>query len=210
MAYDTINSRIVFLVNFVPVAIMNSTGFKALTVGSPILDIDGGAVMGNSILLSHPWTGDIPAVLAVTGTDTTPADGTTFVSDIIIPHQMTITGVSYLIGSVGGTNRVYAAIWDSAGVLLGNSTLASAGTVVGTTATMQALNLTSPIVVDGPARYYIGIAMNGNTARLRTHLFGRHRANSVAMTHGTIVALVPGTLFSTEFTASTGPYATVY
>jgi len=179
-------------------------GSLVLTLGS------GGFKYAVADIVSHVWTGGIPAVLAVTGTDTTPATGTTFVSEIIIPHNMTITGVSYLIGSVGGTDKVYAAVWDSAGALLANSDLTSGGATVGTTATMQALDLTAPLAVVGPGRFYIGVAMNGNTARLRTHLFGRHRANSIAQTHGTIEALVIGTLFGTEFTASKGPYATVY
>lgn len=208
--YDSANSRVVSVINGVPVAYIDATGLTAAGVTIGLTDIPGTVDLTSGLTMSFPWTGGIPAPLAVVGTDAVPANGTTFVSEIIIPHALTITGISYLIGSVGGTDKVYAAIWNAAGTFLQSSVLTAGGATVGTAATMQPLDLIAPITVTGPARYFVGIAMNGGTARLRTHLLGRHYANSIAMTHGTIVALVPGTLFSTIFTASKGPFATIY
>jgi hypothetical protein len=146
---------------------------------------------------------------ATSGTDTTPADGTQFVASIFIPWNMTLTGVAYLLGSVGGTNRVYAVLYDSTGAVLANSTLASAGTVAGTLATNQELAFTAPVAVKGGRRYFIGISMNGNTARLRTvpaQTQAGMWAGQVAQTHGTVAAITP----PATFTADKAPIAYVY
>lgn len=148
-------------------------------------------------------------IAATSGTDTTPASGTQFVTSIFLPWNMTITGISYLIGSVGGTDRVYAALYDSSGALLANSTLASSGTVVGTAANVQALALTTAYAAKGGRRYFIGISMNGNNARLRTvpaHTQAGLFGGQVSQTHGTVAAITaPST-----FTADKAPVVFVY
>lgn len=148
-------------------------------------------------------------IAATSGTDTTPADGTQFVTSIYLPVSMTLTGVSYLIGSVGGTNRVYAVLYDSTGAVLANSTLASAGTVVGTAANIQALNFTATYAAKGPGLYYVGISMNGTTARLRTvpafcqaGIFG----GSVSQAHATVAAITE----PVTFTADKAPVCFLY
>jgi len=148
-------------------------------------------------------------IAATSGTDTTPADGTQFVTSLYLPVSMTLTGVAYLIGSVGGTNRVYAVLYDSTGAVLRNSSLTTGGAVVGTAANIQTLDFTSTYLARGPGRYFVGISMNGNTARLRTvpgfcqaGIFG----NSAAQTHGTVAAISP----ITTFTADKAPVLFVY
>lgn len=148
-------------------------------------------------------------IAATSGTDTIPADGTQFVTSIWIPCNMTITGISYLIGSVGGTNKVYAALYDSTGALLGNSSVSGGGATVGTAANSQPLDLTSTYAAKGPGRFFVGVSMNGNTARLRSvpafcsaGLF----AGSISQTHGTVAAITaPST-----FTADKAPVVFLY
>src|SRR5690606_7760259 len=119
------------------------------------------------------------------------------------------TGVSYLVGSVGGTDRAYAVLYDANGAVLANSTLASNGTVVGTAAQVQALAFTSTYACKGPAMYYVGISMNGNTARLRTvpaHCQAGLFAGSVSQTHATVAAITE----PTTFTADKAPIVFLY
>ena len=146
--------------------------------------------------------------VATTGTDTTPASGTQYVTSLYIPENFTITNVNWLIGTVGGTDRVYAVIYSSTGAVLGNSTLAANGTVVGTTANIQTLALTAPIIVKGPQRIFIGISINGNTSRIRTvsaHTQSGILGGTVSQTHATVAAItVP-----TTFTANTAPFVFV-
>lgn len=105
---------------------------------------------------------------AESGTDTTPAEKKLFVSSIFLPVSKRIKGIGYLVGSVGGTNKVVAGLWDINGTLLAHSSETTEGATVGTAKEKQELELTAPYFAYGPATYFIGITMNGNTARLRT------------------------------------------
>lgn len=143
----------------------------------------------------HNWQ----PIAATSGTDTTPADGTQFVTSIFVPCNFTVTGVKYLIGSVGGTDKVYAALYTAAGALVGNSSVAGGGATVGTAAQRQSLALTATAAITGPAMYFVGISMNGTTARLRTipiYTEGSVIGNSVAQTHGTVAAITAPTSFN--------------
>ena len=145
----------------------------------------------------------------VAGTDTAFADGTQFVTSIFIPVNKTITGVAYLVGSVGGTDKVYAVLYDADGAVLANSSLTGGGATVGTAAQIQTLDLTATYAAKGPALFYVGISANGGTAKLRTvpvYLgFGIY-ANSVSQTHGTVAAITE----PVTFTAGKAPYVYVY
>jgi hypothetical protein len=153
--------------------------------------------------------GNWQPTVATSGTDTTPASGTQFVTSLYIPASMTLTGVSYLIGSVGGTDKVYAVLYGPTGAVLANSSLASSGATVGTAATQQTLAFTATYAVKGPGRFYIGISMNGATARLRTVLAQCQAGilgGTVTQVHGTVAAItVPAT-----FTADQAPIVFVY
>lgn len=152
---------------------------------------------------------NIPPASATTGTDTTPANGTQFVTSIFVPVNKTLTGAGYLIGSVGGTDKVYAALYSASGALLANSSVSGGGATVGTAANVQTLDFTSTYAAVGPAMYYVGISMNGNTSRLRSvpaHCSGGIFAGSVAQTHGTVAAITA----PTTFTADKAPYVFVY
>lgn len=144
------------------------------------------------------------------GTDTTPADGTLFLTSIIPPVNYTVKGVGYVIGSVGGTDRVVVNLWSAAGANLAQSTTTSNGTVCGTTATYQKIDFTSTYAVTAGTLYYIGVAAKGNTCRLRTVPVGADLNNvyagSVSQTHGATTAITP----PTTFTADKAPVCFLY
>jgi hypothetical protein len=160
-----------------------------------------GSIAANAI--TNAYAHGAPAT-ATTGTDTAGINGTVWVCAINIPCNMTITGLSFLIGSVGGTDKAIAMLFDSAGNLLANS--AVAGVTVGTAANMQRLPFTTPYSANGPGQYFVGIQYNGATAKIRTQAFGDHPTASIAQTFGTPVAITP----PTTFTASYAPYCMTY
>ena len=140
-------------------------------------------------------------IAATSGTDTTPADGTQFVTAIWVPANKTITNINYLIGSVGGTNKVYGVLYSSTGAVLANTSLTGGGATVGTAANIQTLALTATYAAKGPALFYVGISMNGNTARLRTvpaHTQAGLWAGSVSQVHGTVAAITAPTTFTAD------------
>ena len=156
---------------------------------------------GSKKWLSFP---DLTSLTA--GTDTTPVAGTRFTVSVYVPHNLTLTGIGYLIGTVGGTDNAIVELHDADGTLLANSALA--GTLVGTLATFQEISFTAPVTIVGPGWYFLSVTMNGTTARLRTiptalGISQTALAKSATGTFGTLGTLtVP-----TTFTAGVGPIA---
>ncbi len=146
------------------------------------------------LLGTHFYAGGVVPIVTTQGTDTTPVDGRIYLCELRIPQNTPLTGLAYLIGSVGGTNSAIALLFNSAGVLVANSALA--GVTVGTTATMQRLPFTA-VYTAAPGVYFVGIQMNGTTARIRTQVFGDHDTGSVDQTFGTPVTITPPSAFAT-------------
>lgn len=185
---------------FASLVAMASTG--ALAVGAAGVTPISGPV-GSGVMKT--WQ---PSV-ATSGTDTAFASGTQFVGGLWVPANCTLTGIGYLIGSVGGTDKVYAVLYDSTGDVLANSVLTAGGATVGTAANVQTLDFTAPFAVKGPGLFYVGISANGATAKLCTvpaHCQGGIYAGSVAQVHGTVAAITA----PVTFTADKAPVAYAY
>ena len=149
------------------------------------------------------------SVTLTDGTDTAFSTTLHFITRVFVPHNCTLTGIGYLIGSVGGTDKVIVELKDSAGVSLANSS--TSGVTVGTAATMQSVPFTATIDVAGPAYYLLVVSANGATAKLRTIPAATMEASttiagSVTSTALTVAAVTP----PTTFTADKGPIAFTY
>lgn len=177
-----------------------------ISAGTSKLMIDNVAATPANSNEQPPRIATWAPVAATSGTDTACSDGTAYVCSIYVPTTFRATGIRYLIGSVGGTDKVVAAIWNSNGEVVANS--ATAGATVGTAANEQAVAFTSPTVIP-PGRYFIGLTFNGTTAKFRSVPAHTHLgllANGVTQTFGTVAAItVP-----TSFTADKAPVAALY
>jgi hypothetical protein len=145
-----------------------------------------------------------PINSATAGTDTACTNGTTYYTSLWIPGNVFVNTISYLIGSVGGTDKVIASIYDSAGTLIANS--AAAGATVGTTATVQDVALTAPIVLPGPGIILVGLTFNGTTAKFRSvpaQCSNGILGGSATQTFGTVTSSI--TVSTTPFTADKAP-----
>jgi len=149
------------------------------------------------------------ALAALTnGTDIFGVSGTRFSASVFIPHSMVCTGIGYLIGSVGGTDKALVELHDADGKLIANSALA--GVTVGTAATFQELPFAAPVEILGPQWYFLSVTLNGATAKVRALAAGTigitQLTKSATGTFGTVGDLtVP-----TTFTADVGPIAYTY
>jgi len=146
-----------------------------------------------------------PVNAVTAGTDTACTNGTTYYVSVYVPGNCLITAINYIVGSVGGTDKVIASIYDSGGTLLANS--AAAGATVGTTATTQAVSLTAPLnYTGGPGMLIVGLTFNGTTAKFRSipaYCSNGAWAGSATQTFGTITSTI--TISTTLFTADKGP-----
>lgn len=167
----------------------------------PYKSVDGWALIASSQLGTRFAT-HVP-IATTTGTDVTPVSGTRYTASVVVPHTATLTGVSYLIGSVGGTDKVIVELYDSAGTLQAQS--AAAGVTVGSSATIQQVPFTSTYVAE-PGVYFISVSVNGTTCRLRTIVLAETLTKSATGTFGTPAALTP----PTTFTTGVGPIASTY
>lgn len=152
---------------------------------------------------THIYAAECVPLVLTSGTDTAGIAGQLWISELRINANILITGLSFLIGSVGGTDKVIVQLYDSNGNILATSALA--GATVGTAATFQRVALITPYKA-GPGLYYVAVQYNGVTAKLRTVAAGDHNAGVVSQTFGTPVAIaVP-----TTFTAASAPYLMTY
>src|SRR5438128_2646789 len=106
-----------------------STG--ANTIGGALSMASGKAITpssGGIVPITAPsGIANWQPVAATSGTDTTPANNTQFLTTMFIPANKTITNINYLIGSVGGTDKVYGALYDSTGAALANTSVSGGG-----------------------------------------------------------------------------------
>ena len=177
------------------------TGAQTLTGATTLTGGAAGGIPRNVGTWSNPT--------ATSGTDTACSNGTVYTGSVFLPMNATITGIQYLIGSVGGTDKVVAALYNKTGTLLANS--ATAGATVGTAAQSQQVAFTSTYAAVGPAYYHIGLCFNGTTAKFRSvpaycDMGSGVVGNGVAQTFGT-----PATITApTTFTADKVPIASLY
>jgi len=163
--------------------------------------IDLATAGGSKKWISHP------AITALTsGTDVFGVAGTRFSVSLFLPHNMICTGIGYLIGSVGRTDKALVELHDADGKLIANS--AVAGVTVGTLATFQELSFTSAVELIGPQWYFLSVTLNGATAKIRTiptalSISQTALTKSATGTFGTVGDLV----VPTTFTADVGPIA---
>ena len=146
-------------------------------------------------------------IAATSGTDSACTNGTAYCGSVFLGANATITGVEYLIGSVGGTDKVIVSLHDKTGALLANSALA--GVTVGTAANTQQVPFTATYAAVGPAWYFVAVTFNGTTAKFRTvpaFCHGGVIGNSVTQTFGTAATFTA----PTTFTADKVPVANLY
>lgn len=202
-----IPSKIVFSTMNTAGAITSAFALSAAQVASftAAMTLTGGIGQLTAPMGFFSWQ----PIAATSGTDTAFASGTLFVASVFVPVNKTITGIGYLLGSVGGTDKVVVQLNSAAGALLANSTLTAGGTTAGTAANTQEIAFTATYAAVGPAMYYIGVSANGATAKLRTvpaFCNAGMFANSLTQTVS-VPAAIAG---PTTFTADKGPIAYVY
>jgi hypothetical protein len=153
------------------------------------------------------YTGGAPNALNTTsGANVTMVAGTLYYAALFVPCNTTLTGLTFVVGTTGGTDKWIAALYTRAGQLVANSALA--GVTAGTAQTKQSIPFTAPIAVTGPAPYLAVLQSNGTTANFRA--FGnsgeQFATGSTAGTFGTLPALT----LSGNYNLNVGPFGNTY
>lgn len=188
-----------------------TTQTGAFTAASTIAVTGVATLTGGTVYPSATaviWTTGGPATSTTApGADVACSDGDRYWSEVQVPYNVTLTGISYLVGSVGGTDSVFVDLYNSAGAVVATSDTVGAATIVGTAAQIQSVAFGSTYAAVA-GKYYISLQFNGTTAKFRGYAVtgSKFIAASASGTFSTPAAITPGTTWTT----SKGPVAALY
>lgn len=187
----------------------NKTFTNPVVIGtmsiSGILTPTGGiAAAGGFSAPSVYHSGGMAPSTTTTGTDTTPVVTETYIAEVFVEANCTLTGVAVLNGSaVAGNMQISLA--DSTGAPIAAAQTAS--TAVAGTAAYQKVPFVTPYAAKGPAKYFILLQNNNVANRYRSHILGNFGASKkTGETYGVFTAVTPPTTFTTNL----GPIADTY
>ncbi len=149
-------------------------------------------------------TGGITVTQTTDGNDSTPAVTETYICEVIVPYNCTVTGISLFNGSATGSGSVTVNLANSSGVPVATQ---SASTAVAGTDAFQRVPLGATYPAVGPATYYVLVQYNNTATRFNTHILGNFGASKkTGETYGTFTTVTPPTTFTTAL----GPIASLY
>lgn len=183
---------------------MASAGINATGVSTS-------TAQGGGLLISSIPIG--PIALASIGSNTTDVIQL-FLTEIFVPCNRFATKIGILQGGTAGTDSIIGVIYDSAGALVGSTTLA--GTALNSSANTflemaiirdSGGNLVTGVQLFGPGQYFVGCQGNG-TAAGAIQTFAAPYLMPCNSASAGVFATLPATItVPTAFVASKGPIA---
>ena len=175
----------------------------SLTVPTAIVPTGGIAAAGGFTVSGRVFhTGGAPPQVSTDGTDATPVATETYIAEVFIPANVTLTGVAVMNGSVASGN-IAIALANSTGVVVASS----ASTAMSGTDAYQRIPFSATYAAVGPATYYVLQQIDNATARVNMHTFGNFGASKkTGETYATFTTVTP----PTTFTTAVGPIAGLY
>lgn len=183
-----------------------STGaFTSLSSSGPYTPTGGVAAAGGfSVSPRLVMTGNWKPLAITDGTEVTCVITTTYVAELFVPANMTVTGIS-VVNATAVAGNVTAGLADSTGAPI--TAAQSASTAASGTAAYQRIPFAAPFAAKGPATYYVQLQCNNTGYKFRAHTVGDFGTQSqTSGTYGTIVSFTP----AGTFTTAVGPVASLY
>jgi hypothetical protein len=148
---------------------------------------------------------------AVFGTNSTPTEYSIYCTEIDMPYSKLVTGLGFHVGTTGNSSDLWvAALYDSGGNLIANST--TAGTAPGAGYSWSPIPFTSKYYVVGPGQYFGCMTTVGSvTATLDTVTTAKGDNMLTYTATGTSTTYLPMSFTPpTSFHTTAGPYMYVY
>jgi hypothetical protein len=176
----------------------------ATTVTGAVTPTGGVAAAGGFALSPRGChTGGASAMATADGSDATPVNTETYIAEVFVPYNCTVTGIAVFNGSVASGN-ITVKLANSSGVPVGTQ---SASTAMSGTDTYQLIPLGATYAAVGPATYLVLMQVDNSTARINCHTVGVFGASKkTSEVYGTFTTVTPPTTFTTAL----GPIATLY
>lgn len=148
-------------------------------------------------------SGGVAPVLVTSGTDTTAVNTQTYICEMFVPVNTTLTGIKWL-GLATSTGNVQFSLATSAGVPITAAQTASTATTA--TANYQTAAFVTPYVALGPRKYFV-LMQNSAANHFQAIILGNFGAAvKTGETFGTFTTVTPPTTFTTV----TCPYLDTY
>lgn len=171
-----------------------------------------------TLLVARPGcvhTGGVPATATAEGIDATPVNTEIYYSEIFVPCNMIVTGISHFNGSDVGTDARHAALLDIDGAKVAGSDTGADATSGADTYEKQAFT-GGAITVLGPATYFVAVIYAASTGRYNAHGTAStglgFATNLIAgKITGQSYGAIPGTnTVPMTYTSDLGPIASLY
>lgn len=175
--------------------ITGATTLTGATTQTGVITPAGGIAptAGTMTTVFHNGGVSYPAVTS--GNDSTAVNTETYISEVFIPANTTLTGISW-INLATSTGNVQFSLATSAGVPIAAAQTAS--TAAGTGAVYQLVPFVTPYVAIGPAKYLI-LMQNSGSNHYRAHTIGNFGASKkTGEVFGTFTTVTPPTTFTTN------------
>lgn len=141
------------------------------------------------------WIGQTAPQVSTDFNNSTPSTTETYVSEIFVPCNMTITGIA-LFNGTDVTGNVTVGLATSAGAPI--AAAKSASTAGSGTDAIQRVPFAVAYAALGPATYYIQVQYSSATARYNTHVIGNHGVLvQTGQTYGTLASFTAPSTFVT-------------
>lgn len=197
----TPNTAAVTTLNASGAAVLSSTlAVTGATTPTGGIAASGGFSIAPNLVHTGAWK-----PLAITdGSSVTCTNTTTYVAQLFVPANATITGVA-IVNAAAVAGNITVGLADSTGAPI--TAAQSASTAQSGTAAYQRIPFASPYAATGPATYYLQLQCSNGSATFRAHTVGDFRTTTqTSGTYGTIIAFTP----PTTFTTAVGPVASLY
>jgi hypothetical protein len=173
----------------------NTTVSGAMTVVGATTPTGGVAAAGGyTVSPRHINTGGAAALNSTDGVNTAAVITTTYISEIFVPSNCTLSGVSVFNGSATGSGNITVCLADATGAPI--SATKSTSTVVAGIDAYQNISFGSTYAAKGPANYYIMVQYSNSATYFNTHGVGHHGTGTQAGTYGTFTSFSPPTTFN--------------
>lgn len=172
------------------------TGFRNVALTGTLTPA-GGVVAAGGFSASPRgiWIGQTAPQVSTDFNNSTPSTTETYVSEIFVPCNMTITGIA-LFNGTDVTGNVTVGLADSTGAPI--AAAKSASTAGSGTDAIQRIPFAVAYAAKGPATYFIQVQYSSATARYNTHVLGNHGVLvQTAQTYGTLASFTAPSTFVT-------------
>lgn len=186
------------------VTLSNATLTGTPTISGAITPTGGVAAAGGFTASPRNYhVGGTSAIIAADGNDSTPATTETYIGEVFVATNCTVTGVAIFNGSVATNGNAMVGLANSSGAVVATSV----STALSGTDAYQRIAFTGTYAAKGPATYYVLTQYNNTGDRYNSfHTGSFGAAKKTGDTFGTFTTITAATTFTADLATMASLY----